>query len=194
MSFIVEVHADDHVHRDRDDPYNHCQRRGNGAVGRLGDDDPEALKLHREVRHHRQHGDQRDDHAETGAPVLAHEKIRLGVEPVLLGIAPHGGQEPVAHHVRQSPVGEDVERRPTPTVGPAARSQKGEGRIDLAGQEQEYEDGPETPPSDAPLFEVHVLATPGPDAEVDREGQKREDDQECDVHSASSSLFAGSSW
>src|SRR5215207_8814851 len=67
--------ADDHVYRDRDDPYNHCQRRGYGAVGRLRDDNPKPLKLHREVRHHRQHGDQRDNHTETGAPVLAHEKI-----------------------------------------------------------------------------------------------------------------------
>ena len=172
-----------HVGRDdrRADPDRHAGRDRPVGAGR--DDDAEALELEHHVGDQRHHPDERDQSAEQGAVVPVAEIVRLGNQMVGPCVTPDRRQQPVGQDVGEAAVAEDVIGRAALAVGPAAAAEEGEGRIDLAGQQQEDEDRPEAAPGHGPLLEVHVLAVGGAQAEPQRKRGEGEDDQERRVHS-----------
>ncbi len=184
----------DHHVSGEDDRADHDRDvRGDGAVRGLRDDDPETGQLEHQVGHHRDHADEGDEHSQVGAAVLGAEEVRLRHEPVLGAVPPDHRQQPVGHDVREGPVAEDVERRAALAVGPAASTEEGEGRVDLAGQQQEDEDRAESATAHRPLFEVHVPAPARAEPEQQRKEHDGEDDRQRCVHRGSPSRFTGSS-
>ena len=147
---------------------------------------PRPLSCRIEVGEQRRDVDDRHQHAERLAAVLADEEVHLRVEPVLRAVAPDRGQQEVGHRERERAVAEDVERRRAAPVRPAAAAEERERGVDLARHEQEHEHRAEAAAADGPLLEVHGAPAPRHHAEREREGEERAEDEERRAHSGRS--------
>src|SRR6185437_12459927 len=135
-----------------------------------------------QIRHQRRDPNQRHQHAESTALVLRGEKISLRDQAPGLRVPPHRGQQQIRKRIRDRAVAENVERRRAFAVRPAAAAKKGEGRVDLAGHQQEYEDRSEAAAADAPLLESHVEPAARQQAEANGHDERRGENGEGDAH------------
>ena len=126
-----------------------------------------------------------------GLSYLRDEEIRLREEPVLPRVAPDRRQHEIGEHIGERAIAQDVIGRRALAVGEAAAAEEGEGRVDLAGHQQEDEDRAEAAAADGPLLQAHLLAAPRQEAERERQQRRGGDDDERAVHGSSSRL-AGS--
>src|SRR6185312_2289655 len=121
------------------------------------------------------------------------EIVRLRDQMMLPPVAPDRRQQPVGDHIGQRAISKDVIGGRALAVSEAAAAQEGEGRVDLAGHQQEDEERAEAATADGPLLQVHVLAAACAQAQEQGEGGDQEDDDQFAVHwSAPVLRFAGS--
>src|SRR5205085_7694670 len=76
------------------------------------------------------------------------------------------------------------ERRAAAGVGPAAGSEKSEGRVHLAGRQEEDEHDAKAATADRPLLEVHLAASPGQKADRRANGDDGGDRRQANGSSA----------
>src|SRR6185437_15675383 len=85
----------------------------------------------------------------------------------------------VRHTVCNGAVTQDVERRCSLAICPAAAAEKGECGVDLAGHEQEHEDRSKAASANTPLFQIHHV--PAARHQTQRNGYDEDanDDYKC---------------
>src|SRR5271170_7963303 len=120
--------------------------------------DSQAGELELQVGDDEDYADQCDDGFQIAASITYAEEIGLRLEPEFSAGFPHLRKDEERDHVHQRLIGEDVEDRAAPGVGPTAGAEKGEGGVDLAGHEEPDQDEAEATAADGPLLEVHFAA------------------------------------
>jgi hypothetical protein len=163
---------------------HHTDRHGRSASdafeARHREDDADAGDLELHI------GDQANDGHQTGkrrqVAIAVHdaEEIRQRLHAVPAAQLPHLWQEEERDDVRQRQVGQHVESRPSPGIGPTAGPQKGERRVDLPGHQHKHQDRAEAAATHRPLFQVHPAPRACEESDCHTHGDDCSDGRQAD--------------
>ena len=162
---------------------------GHPTLGHHREDVARPLHLDHEIGDERRRAHDRHDRGNRlGAFEPVREELGLGHEPEPPPEHRDPGSEEIPGQEAHRPVGDDVERRRAPRVGPARRPQKGEGAVDGRPHDEVEEEEAQAPVAgDVPFGSVRdVPAGRQPDRQRDEQvGERRQEDDDPGVHRVS---------
>ena len=178
---------DDDVERNDCGAENDRDAFRNRAVARDLHDDAEPGELQDEIGDERHDAHKGHENPESRAREFRGEEVRLGDELQSARIGPDRRQHEIGDHIGERAIGENVESRRAEAIGVAGGAEEREGRVDLAREQQEHQDGAEAATTDGPFLQLHLMPAARGHAEYEGPNGRERDENECDVHRASPS-------